>query len=271
MSSQSHSDSAIAFDNLALTYDSAAANIALSRWLRERVWHRLALTFQPGDHILEIGCGTGEDAIWLAKRGIHVTATDGSTAMLDIAQQKADQANVGTLIEFRQLDLADTANWQLHQRTYDGAFSNFGALNCIGDWHSLASTLAKTIRPGGKLGVGVMPPFCAWESIWHLLRLRVRHASRRWSGKSQAKIDGMNFPVYYPTPQRLRRDFEPRFRQRYLMGLGVFIPPSDLYEAISRYPRMAHILMFLERKMALYPPFKYIGDHFWLEMERIID
>ena len=51
--------------------------------LRGRVWQTLERTFTPGQHILELACGTGEDALWLAQRGIQVTATDGSAPAED--------------------------------------------------------------------------------------------------------------------------------------------------------------------------------------------
>ena len=38
-----------------------------------------------GLHILELACGTGEDALWFARRGCAVTATDASSAMLGVA------------------------------------------------------------------------------------------------------------------------------------------------------------------------------------------
>ena len=57
---------------------------------------------------LDLGCGEGGDAIWLARRGWRVTAVDVSATALDRAAADADAAGVGRRIDFRQLDLAST-------------------------------------------------------------------------------------------------------------------------------------------------------------------
>ncbi|MCB9152594.1 MAG: class I SAM-dependent methyltransferase [Caldilineae bacterium] len=123
------------FDAAAGSYDADFTGTLLARWLREAVWSVLADTFVPGDRVLELGCGTGEDAVWLAQRGIHVTATDASLAMLDTAQRKAMAAGVSELIDFAAFDLAAAASDRLpftdHRLPFTGAFSNFGPLNCL--------------------------------------------------------------------------------------------------------------------------------------------
>jgi hypothetical protein len=53
-----------------------------------------------------------------------------------------------------------------------------------------------------------------------------------------------------------------------LCGLGVIVPPSDLYAAMGKRRRFAHILTSLETRLASHWPFKYLGDHYWLELER---
>ena len=49
----------------------------LGELLRQAVWRRLDDVFRPGDRVLELDCGTGEDAVHLARRGVRVLATDG--------------------------------------------------------------------------------------------------------------------------------------------------------------------------------------------------
>ncbi len=95
-----------AFDAAATSYDADFTETQLARWLRETVQAHLAAAFGPGDHVLELGCGTGEDAIWLARRGVRVTATDVSQSMLDVAQHKAAAAGLSALIDFAAIDLS---------------------------------------------------------------------------------------------------------------------------------------------------------------------
>lgn len=58
----------------------------------------------PG-RALDLGCGEGADAIWLAGRGWTVTAVDISTVALGRAAEHAKAAGVGELIDWQQHEL----------------------------------------------------------------------------------------------------------------------------------------------------------------------
>lgn len=62
---------------------------------------------QPGA-ALDLGCGPGSDAIWLAERGWHVTAVDVSDTVLSRAAAAAAAAGLDGLTDCRQHDLART-------------------------------------------------------------------------------------------------------------------------------------------------------------------
>lgn len=75
-----------AFDTVAHDYDAEFTDQLLGRWLRECVWKHTPFTAPM--YILELGCGTGEDARHFARMGISVLATDASTEMIAVAQAK---------------------------------------------------------------------------------------------------------------------------------------------------------------------------------------
>jgi len=62
----------------------------------------------PPGTALDLGCGEGGDAIWLAGRGWRVTAVDVSATALDRAATHAATAGVEARIDFQRHDLAQT-------------------------------------------------------------------------------------------------------------------------------------------------------------------
>ena len=59
---------------------------------------------EPG-RVLDLGCGEGGDALWLAERGWAVTAVDISSTALSRAREEADRR--GLVVDWVQQDLAD--------------------------------------------------------------------------------------------------------------------------------------------------------------------
>jgi ubiquinone/menaquinone biosynthesis C-methylase UbiE len=111
------------------------------------------LSLQPGDWILDVGCGTGRHAIELAKRGYQVTGVDISAGMLAQAQKAAAEA--GVTIEWIQADAAQFSA----TRPCDAAIclceGAFGLLNVGEDPadHDLRilRNIYAALQPGGRL------------------------------------------------------------------------------------------------------------------------
>src|SRR5690348_10540712 len=91
------------FDALAADYDRAFTTSTIGRHMRAAVWRRLDAVFRPGDRVLELSCGTGEDALYLARKGVRVVATDSSPRMLEKARAKVAQAGLMDLVNVEQL------------------------------------------------------------------------------------------------------------------------------------------------------------------------
>ncbi|MFN8378810.1 MAG: class I SAM-dependent methyltransferase [Anaerolineae bacterium] len=253
------------FDALASTYDADFTASPIARELRGRVQNRLAALFPSDSTVLELGCGTGEDALWLAGRGAQVLATDSSLVMLEQAQRKTEAEPRVTVA---RLDLASLPTD--FDGPYAGAYSNFGPLNCIPGWKDLACWLAERIPVGGMLAFGVMSRYCLWEFSWHGLHGDFRTARRRWSGHSTFSPGHATelIPIAYPSVREFSDEFAPWFRRTRLEALGLFLPPTDVYGVIERRPRLLRSLTRLDRQVGRAGWLANAADHFWIEFTR---
>jgi SAM-dependent methyltransferase len=98
---------------------------------------------------LDVGCGEGADAIWLAARGWRVTGIDVSTAALDRAAKHAVEAGaaVADRIAWQQ---ADVLSWDPAPQQYDLVSAHFMQLPARAR-EALHRRLAAAVRPGGTL------------------------------------------------------------------------------------------------------------------------
>ena len=291
------------FDFVAAAYDEQFTHAPVARLLREAVWARADLHFRPGMRVLDLGCGTGEDAIHFARRGVRVCATDLSPEMLAITRQKAEAAGMGERIATGILDLATipsrftisadpepqlSATQADAVERFDGVFSNFGALNCVTDLQPLVDALGRWTRPGTPVVLVLMGPLCIWEVVLHLIHLQPGRAARRWRRQGTlARIGGTSVRVFYPSPRRLARQCASAFRHVRTTGLGVFVPPpyvrtvqsgtrSSLPGTIAegemavpqRVSGWLAAAARLDRGLAGHFPFNQCGDHYIVELER---
>lgn len=249
-----------AFDQLAPTYDTDFTATPIAQYLRNRVHGHLLRNFQPGMHVLELGCGTGEDALFLAQQGIRVTATDYSQEMLTVAREKTASCENVSLFP---LDLSAPRVVEPGVQ-YDGVFSNFGALNCLSDWQPLAQWLANIIKLGGIAAFGIMAPYCAWEFAWHALHWKWEIALRRLRG---SEFDGI--PIAYPMVKQLSADFSPHFEQISVKPLGVFLPPTALFGVVEKRPKLMQRLIAWEDRVQDASWLAQFADHYWIELQRL--
>lgn len=250
------------FDSLAGGYDDHFTATPLGTLLRQAVQRRLDARFSPGDRVLELACGTGEDAVHLGRRGVHVVATDASEAMIDQARAKVAAAGLADRIETRRLAIEDLASLS---GPFDGAFSDFGGLNCVADLAGLGRALGDRVRPGGKVLLCVMGPVVPWEWVGFLMRGDFGKAFRRFR---RGGVEWRGITVRYPAPAALRRAFAPAFRPLRLTAIGALLPPTEWEPWARRHPRLLASLARWERRLETVRPLPWLADHYLLELER---
>jgi hypothetical protein len=200
--------------------------------------------------------------------------------MLAVARLKVEGTVTGQ-VRFRCFDLANApergfaglfANEaEESNEPYDGVLSNFGALNCLPDRTALAASLAWSTRPGGRVLLVLMGPWCLWEIVWFGLRGQRRNAFRRWSREARARIGPeASLRVWYPSPLRLHREFAPWFRHVKTVGIGNTLPPP-LLDRWGAHPRLGPWVdrwARLDELLGGIFPWNSSGDHYLAVFER---
>lgn len=258
------------FDAVAARYDETFTSSLIGQAQRAGVWSELVKTFRPGDRILEIGCGTGIDACFVAERGVQVVACDASPQMIEVATRRIQERQLQKLVRPRVLRAEDISTLPSDE-LFDGAFSNFGALNCVEDLRDVARGLASMLKPGAHVLLCWMGPYCLWEMIWYLAHGNNDKAFRRLhrAGVTARIADRVSLRVHYPSVTSLARTFAPEFRLRSIKGIGVAVPPSYLDPWAERHPRLLKLGEQIDSYIARSPGFRSLGDHVLVRLERM--
>jgi SAM-dependent methyltransferase len=259
------------FDALSEGYDRGFTFSKIGQAQRSAVWKDLSRTFRSGDRVLEIGCGTGIDAGFLAERGVQVVACDSSPAMIRVAARRVREMGASTnTIDLRVL-AAENLGALEREAPFDGAFSNFAALNCVEDLHAVGESLGRLLKPGGTALLCFLGPCCFWEIIWYLRKASPRKAFRRWdsAGVTAKLAPEASVHVRYYGVRSLERIFAPAFRLRSWSGIGLMVPPSYVESVAKQFPSLLTLAEQSDRVLARCPVIRGFSDHILLKFERI--
>jgi ubiquinone/menaquinone biosynthesis C-methylase UbiE len=257
------------FDAVAARYDETFSLSKIGQAQRAAVWTELAKTFQRGDRTLEIGCGTGIDACFLAKQGVEVVACDSSPQMIEVASRRIQQNGLQPFVQPRVLRAEDIAALHTNE-LFDGAFSNFGVLNCIEDLGRFARDLARCLKPGASALLCWMGPCCLWEMAWYLAKGNQEKAFRRLrrDGVSAKIADGAFVRVQYPSVKSLLHSFAPEFRLTAVKGIGVAVPPSYLESWAQNHRRLFQLCERADLLLGRCPGVRVLADHVLVRLQR---
>jgi len=137
---------------------------------REQVWsgHANAALVNvigslPAGRALDLGCGEGGDAIWLAQHGWHVTAVDVSATALKRALAQATKLGLEALIDFQQHDLTST----FPAGTFDLVSAQFLQSPLEFPRDSILQKATQAVAPGGLLLVVTHASVPSWGGNSH--------------------------------------------------------------------------------------------------------
>ena len=261
-------DTQRAFDGVAAGYDqSNAANPTLCH-MREQARAAVRAFVPLGSHVVDLGCGPGCDAEYLAHTGYRVTAIDWSRAMVDEARRRLASAGLGDRVDVLHAGIHEID--QLAPVRFDAAYSNFGPLNCVDDLAAAAQLVARRLPPGGVLIASVIGRVCPWEIALYLARGRWWRAALRFRRDAvPVPLEGRTVWTRYYTPDAFTRIFAGAgFTRVSLRTLGLLVPPPYLDAFAGRHPRLVGALQRLEDRVGAWPGVRTWGDHFLIALRK---
>jgi SAM-dependent methyltransferase len=257
------SSGALAYDAIAADYD---AQVQGDMWMREVLHRHYARLFRPGHRVVDIGCGTGLDALSLATRGIRVTAIDYSREMIARVRARVSAAGVAHLVDTRVMPIEELSG--LVGTRFDGLISGFAGLNTLPDLRQFATDAAALVRPRGRLVLHLLNRFSLWEWLGY-----VSHAN--WTAARQVgHLTSRQFTIggravrhrLYFSHEAYRHYFGRDFALRAAYGLGCLRPPHTVRRIPSGVVRS---LERLDVRTGTWPLLQDAGRFFVLDLERL--
>ncbi len=253
-----------AFSRTAPKYDAFAEDHPHLTRMRNKVYAHVERLIPKNVRILELNCGTGIDAVELARRGYTIHATDNASGMLDRLPDKIAQHNVSEKITFQQCSFTELD--KIQGAPFDAVFSNLGGLNCLADLSPVISQLPNILRPNGLVTWVLMPPVCLWEMA-EVFRGHPRLAFRRLSRMgTRAHLEGLQFTVYYFTPKKVLQWFGNQYDCLAIEGLSVFTPTAESKNFAKRYTHLYRTLSWIDDRLAFHSPWRGWGDFFMITL-----
>ncbi len=259
---------AAAFSLQARGFDKFYSTNKIIEYKRKRVRDHVKKYIHPGDLILELNSGTGQDAVWLAQQGCRVHATDIAAGMLEVLQQKIIHEGLETSVSSELCSFTALSTLR-QQGPYDMIFSNFAGLNCTDKLDEVLDSFFPLLIPGGIVTIVLLPKFCLWEFLL-LFKGKFKTAIRRFfSSKGRAaRVEETYFKCWYYNPSFITERLNEKFNLLRIEGLCTIVPPSYIENFSDKYPKAFKFLKSAEDKFKSRWPWKYIGDYYIISFRK---
>jgi SAM-dependent methyltransferase len=261
-------DTQLAFDSVAGEYDGPSGNNDLVQRMRARTMAAVTANIPAGSQLMDLGCGTGLDAEYLARLGYKVVAIDLSAEMAKRTRERIERAGLAGSVAVQQLGIHEID--RLPFASFAGAYSDLGPLNCVDNLAQVAQKLNRMLAPGGRLIASVIGRVCPWEILLFGIKGdRARALLRFQDQLVAAPLNGRTVWTRYYGPQQFMRAFASSgFHFVSLRTLGLLTPPPYMAAFAERHPRWINGLQRMEDRIASLPVLREWGDHFLIVMQK---
>jgi len=240
------------FDAHAANYDDVAES-ALGRELRRRVRSRVTPYLNAEAVVMDLGCGSGLDAAWMAPQVRQIFAIDPSSDMVALTAEACSR--------FRNVVVARGDGSQLvSPQPLDLLLANFGVINCVGDLHTFSDGLDRVLKPGGHAVLVTMARWCPAEIAVGTFTLN-RDLLRRRRRKAPSNADYAGLDLRYAGTGELHQALGDRFELVAAESLGLTLPPFEQRAWLENRPRLLRRLARADERLSTLGARLGVGDH----------
>lgn len=256
-----------AYDVIASRYDRIPLENRINRFMRRISLAHLRETFRPGSRLIEIGCGTGEEALALAQAGIRVFALDPSEEMIRIARRKAKGLGLADEVQFIPGNPLEVLGGWRENESLDGGYASF-SLAYEPDLAALSAALARILPEDARFVASLPSRFCLVEFLAALLTGRPSYTGARLRSWHWHKVGDRCVPIRTYNLRALSEVMRPHFIPERVRALPALVPPPYANRWYVRFPWVADALESLDLRIQRLFPFRHIGDHLLIDFRR---
>jgi ubiquinone biosynthesis O-methyltransferase len=156
-----------------------------------------------GRYVLDVGCGDGDLAVELSKRGAHVVGIDASRAMIEAAKQRAELDKIDA-----EFQIATAQHLPFPPDQFDIVIA-VTILCFVKDAAPVFHEMARVLRPGGDLVIGELGKWSSWAAarrlrgwlgspLWRNGRFRTARELRSLAWQAGLTAKTVRGAIYYP-------------------------------------------------------------------------
>lgn len=249
------------FSIISHQYEELEKTSGLINWMRNRVRLHLLKQLPKKASILEVNCGTGIDAVFLAKNGYQVYATDIAKGMIDYVKNKITKDNLSDNLSCQLLSFTELEKLKLKKINH--IFSNFGGLNCSSEQElqTVFNSFNDLLLSKGKITLVIMPKVCLWE--FAKIFKGNKTAFRRLKKEGVlANIEGEKVPTYYHSAKKIKQLLTPNFTDFKIENICFLGPTGNRVNFTKKHPLLFRFLTKFDAISNKVPLLRGFGDYY---------